>query len=69
MTIVYKQRDGSRELLSEQANVMSEQQEYILANSAAELERLRLQARVWEPEVKTSLDEVGIWLGWPTSTP
>ena len=43
---------------------MSEKQEYLLANSAVELERLRLQARVWEPEVEIWLDDVGIQSGW-----
>ena len=43
---------------------MTGQEEYLLANSAIELERLRLQARVWEPEVEIWLDKVGIQPGW-----
>ena len=43
---------------------MTGQEEYLLANSAVELERLRLQARVWEPEVELWLDKVGIQPGW-----
>jgi len=38
--------------------------EYLLAGSATELERLRLQARVWEPEAETMLDRIGIGKGW-----
>lgn len=37
---------------------------YVLASSATELERLRLQARVWEPETERWLDEIGIQQGW-----
>jgi ubiquinone/menaquinone biosynthesis C-methylase UbiE len=37
---------------------------YVLASGAAELERLRLQARVWEPETERWLDEIGIQQGW-----
>jgi SAM-dependent methyltransferase len=37
--------------------------EYILA-SDAEMERLRLQARVWEPETEAMLDSIGIELRW-----
>jgi len=33
---------------------------YLLAGGAAELERLTLQARVWEPEVEVMLDHIGI---------
>lgn len=33
---------------------------YLLANSAVELERLRLQARVWEPEAEAMLDQIGV---------
>ena len=36
----------------------------LLANSANELERLRLQARVWEPEVEIWLDSIGVQPGW-----
>ena len=34
--------------------------EYLLAGGAAELERLRLQARVWEPEAEAMLDRIGV---------
>ena len=37
---------------------------YLLTNDEAELERLRLQARVWEPETETMLDRIGIQPGW-----
>ena len=37
---------------------------YVLASGATELERLRLQARVWEPETERWLDEIGIQQGW-----
>jgi hypothetical protein len=35
-----------------------------MANTAAELERLRLQARVWEPEAEALLDRIGVTAGW-----
>lgn len=35
-------------------------QDYLLANSDAELERLTLQARVWQAEAEAMLDEIGI---------
>jgi len=34
--------------------------DYLLAGGAAELERLRLQARVWEPETEAMLDRIGV---------
>jgi len=37
--------------------------DYILA-SPAEMERLRLQARAWEPDAETMLDRIGIQPGW-----
>src|SRR4051794_11047087 len=37
---------------------------YLLPASASELERLRLQARVWEPEAETLLDRIGVQPGW-----
>lgn len=37
---------------------------YILTSSTNELERLRLQARVWEPEAIAMLDRIGIQPGW-----
>ena len=36
---------------------------YLLNGGAAELERLRLQARVWEPTAEQLLDEIGITPG------
>lgn len=37
---------------------------YLLSSGAAELERLRLQARVWEPEAEQLLDRIGVASGW-----
>ncbi len=37
---------------------------YLLTNDEAELERLRLQARVWEPETEALLDRIGVQPGW-----
>jgi SAM-dependent methyltransferase len=37
---------------------------YLLAGGSAELERLRLQARVWEPEAEIMLDRIGVQPGW-----
>ncbi len=37
---------------------------YLLQDSAAELERLRLQARAWEPESDRFLDAIGVRPGW-----
>jgi SAM-dependent methyltransferase len=37
---------------------------YLLSDSASELERLRLQARVWEPAAEAMLDHIGIRAGW-----
>jgi ubiquinone/menaquinone biosynthesis C-methylase UbiE len=37
---------------------------YLLANAEAELERLRLQARVWDPEAEALLDRIGVQPGW-----
>ncbi len=39
---------------------MMQTAEYLLAGALAEVERLRLQARVWEPEAERMLDEIGI---------
>lgn len=33
---------------------------YLLADGSAELKRLRLQARVWEPEAEVLFDRVGV---------
>ena len=40
------------------------QRDYLLSDSASELERLRLQARVWEPETEAWLDRLGPMEGW-----
>ena len=37
---------------------------YLLSDSASELERLRLQAKVWEPAAEAMLDLIGIRPGW-----
>jgi ubiquinone/menaquinone biosynthesis C-methylase UbiE len=37
--------------------------DYVLSNSA-EVERLRVQARVWEADVEALLDQIGIESGW-----
>lgn len=37
---------------------------YLLKGGAAELERLRLQARVWEPDTELMLNQIGIKAGW-----
>ena len=36
---------------------------YLLSDSAGELERLRLQARVWEPAAEAMLDQIGVLAG------
>ena len=41
---------------------------YLLAGGAAELERLQLQARVWEPEAEAMLDRIGLAPGADAST-
>ena len=38
--------------------------DYLLSDSASEPERLRLQARVWEPEAEAWLDQFGLMTGW-----
>lgn len=43
---------------------MAETANYLLAGGAAELERLRLQARVWEPDAEAMLDAIGVQSGW-----
>jgi hypothetical protein len=43
---------------------MSDSGQYLLAEGAAELERLRLQARVWEPEAERMLDLIDVQAGW-----
>lgn len=42
----------------------AETRSYLLEGGAAELERLRLQARVWEPEAEIMLDQICIRPGW-----
>jgi SAM-dependent methyltransferase len=37
---------------------------YLLAGGTAELERLQLQARVWEPEAEVMLDHISLEAGW-----
>ena len=37
---------------------------YLLSDSPSELERLALQARVWEPETEAWLDHIGPMTGW-----
>jgi SAM-dependent methyltransferase len=37
---------------------------YLLADSAGEMERLRLQAQVWEPSAEAMLDQIGVAPGW-----
>ncbi len=44
--------------------VLSSSDTYLLARGAAELEHLRLPARVWEPEAQVMLDQIGIQPGW-----
>lgn len=43
---------------------MADTKNYLLAGGSAELERLRLQARVWEPEAEVMLDRIAIQPGW-----
>lgn len=43
---------------------MSGASSYLLADGTAELERLRLQARVWEPAAEAMFDQIGIQPGW-----
>jgi len=43
---------------------MTETSSYLLAGGSAELERLRLQARVWESEAEALLDRIGVQAGW-----
>ena len=40
------------------------QGDYVLSDSAAEFERVRLQAHVWEPETEAWLDRLGSMDGW-----
>jgi SAM-dependent methyltransferase len=38
--------------------------DYLLRSGQVEFDRLRLQARVWEPEAETMLDHIGVGPGW-----
>jgi SAM-dependent methyltransferase len=37
---------------------------YLLPGSVLEIERLELQARVWQPETEAMLDQIGLQPGW-----
>jgi SAM-dependent methyltransferase len=41
----------------------TETSDYVLSN-IAEAERLRVQARIWEPDVELLLDQIGVQPGW-----
>ncbi len=43
---------------------MTSNSAYMMSNSATEMDRLRLQARVWQPEAEAMLDRIGIQAGW-----
>lgn len=43
---------------------MSASSDYLMAGAPTELERLRLQARVFEPHAEAMLDAIGIQPGW-----
>src|SRR6185436_9679414 len=43
---------------------MTDVGKYLLAGGSAELERLQLQARVWEPEAEAMFDRIGVAPGW-----
>lgn len=43
---------------------MTTNSKYLMSNAAAEMDRLRLQARVWQPEAESLLDRVGVQPGW-----
>jgi ubiquinone/menaquinone biosynthesis C-methylase UbiE len=38
--------------------------DYVLALNPAEVERLQVQAHVWEPDVEALLDQIGVQPGW-----
>lgn len=42
----------------------SDSDSYLLSDGASELERLRLQAKVWEPAAEAMLDQIGVRPGW-----
>jgi SAM-dependent methyltransferase len=37
---------------------------YLLPDSVPEVERLQMQARVWQPETEAMLDQIGLQAGW-----
>src|SRR5689334_7427730 len=47
-----------------EVSVMAEPRDYLLSNTASELERLRLQARLGELEAGAWLDLLGSIAGW-----
>src|SRR4051812_10022213 len=51
------------EFKSWEESTMADAQGYLLAGGAAELERLTLQARVWQPEAEHMLDQIGLRTG------
>src|SRR4051794_3552704 len=46
------------------STVMSRQPGYVLSDSASELDRLRMQARFWEPDATAMLKLIGVQPGW-----
>lgn len=55
---------GAVLLLATEVDPVTDNSNYLLAPGSAELERLRLQARVWEPEAEAMLDRIGLQSGW-----
>ena len=37
---------------------------YLLPDNVSEIERLQMQARVWQPETEAMLDQIGLQAGW-----
>ncbi len=50
--------------LTKPADGAADASSYLLAGGSAELERLRLQARVWEPEAEALFHCIGVRPGW-----
>jgi len=46
------------------STVMSRQSGYLLSDSGSELDRLRMQARFWEPDAQSMLGLIGVRAGW-----
>ncbi len=46
------------------STVMSKHPGYLLSDSASELDRLRMQARFWEPDAEAMLKLIGVRPGW-----